>query len=461
MKHIAVIGAGLAGAGAARKLRQAGHRVTVFEKDMTVGGRTLTYREEGIQVNTGAGFFTNFYPLFSELIKELGLEDQIVENPKVVTFADGERSYEYHLDSVPSFLRMPFLTLRDKLKVAWLTAGLVRKKKQLPLANPHFLAKYDTESIADFARRKLGERAYQYLVRPAIEPYWYFSCEEASVAMMLSLQAAAPSARFFTLKDGIDQVATRMLEEEDVRFDHQIGKLAITDQGNVVISQWVEEECIEIGDKPFDGVVVATTALRASNITQELDLPPEIKSFVNSQSYANNLNVYFMLPEAKMADIPTQISGCGPKTDRLAAIARHGSQIDPEQHPGMGILGVWILNKVGEDWVKEGILSILDIDGKVATNCWQLARQYHPNLPERPEKLVCCTWRNFAIPIHAPGRYKLASEAWKAQKGPVVFAGDYLTTATMEGALQSGYWAAEILDAFFSGKSSPQMQYNP
>ena len=456
MKHIAVIGAGLAGAGAARKLRQAGHRVTLFEKDAAAGGRTLTYREDGIQVNTGAGFFTNFYPIFSELVKELGLEDKIIENPKVVTFADGERSYEYHLDSVPSFFRMPFLTLLDKLKVVRLTAGLLAKKNKLPLNNPHFLAKYDTESIAQFSRRKLGERTYQYLVRTAIEPYWYFSCEQASVAMMLSLQAFASSARFFTLKDGIDQVSQRMLAEEDVRFEHGVGRVRAGDTGGIVVFGGGDKR---YGRKPFDGVVVATPAKIAHWITREYDLPPKVRSFVGTQNYAANLNAYFLLPEEQMADIPSQVSGCGPGTDALAAIARHGSQIDKKRYPGQGVLGVWLLSEASKDIHGEAASSEDRKEEIIAEKCWALARKYHPSLPEKPTKMVTYTFWAHAIPIHAPGRYKLASNAWKAQNGPVVLAGDYLTTATMEGALQSGYWAAEAMERYLAGQPSSQLQH--
>ncbi len=55
---IAVIGAGIAGLGAARSLQDQGHCVTVFEKSRGVGGRAATRRIGNIGFDHGAQYFT-------------------------------------------------------------------------------------------------------------------------------------------------------------------------------------------------------------------------------------------------------------------------------------------------------------------------------------------------------------------------------------------------------------------
>ena len=57
-KHIAIIGAGMAGIAAARTLMQAGHQVTVFEKSKGVGGRMSTRQTEFGSFDHGAQYFT-------------------------------------------------------------------------------------------------------------------------------------------------------------------------------------------------------------------------------------------------------------------------------------------------------------------------------------------------------------------------------------------------------------------
>jgi predicted NAD/FAD-dependent oxidoreductase len=57
-KHFAVIGAGLAGITCARTLVQAGHRVTVFDKNMNPGGRLATRHGAFGGFDHGAQYFT-------------------------------------------------------------------------------------------------------------------------------------------------------------------------------------------------------------------------------------------------------------------------------------------------------------------------------------------------------------------------------------------------------------------
>lgn len=57
-KHFAVIGAGMAGITCARTLLQAGHRVTVFEKSVGMGGRMATRKSVFGSFDHGAQYFT-------------------------------------------------------------------------------------------------------------------------------------------------------------------------------------------------------------------------------------------------------------------------------------------------------------------------------------------------------------------------------------------------------------------
>ena len=57
-RHVAVIGAGIAGIACARTLMQAGHEVTVFEKERAAGGRMGSCQTEFGSFDHGAQYFT-------------------------------------------------------------------------------------------------------------------------------------------------------------------------------------------------------------------------------------------------------------------------------------------------------------------------------------------------------------------------------------------------------------------
>ena len=68
-KSVAVIGAGMAGIGAARLLADAGFRVVVFDKSRGFGGRCATKRWEGHSVDHGAQYFTMRDADFSRAVR--------------------------------------------------------------------------------------------------------------------------------------------------------------------------------------------------------------------------------------------------------------------------------------------------------------------------------------------------------------------------------------------------------
>ena len=69
-RHFAVIGAGIAGIACARTLVQAGHQVTLFEKNPAVGGRTATHGTEFGGFDHGAQYFTVRDPRFERVLRD-------------------------------------------------------------------------------------------------------------------------------------------------------------------------------------------------------------------------------------------------------------------------------------------------------------------------------------------------------------------------------------------------------
>lgn len=68
-KQIAIIGAGMAGVACARTLAQAGHKITLFEKNPHIGGRMATHNSPFGAFDTGAQYFTVRDPRFERALQ--------------------------------------------------------------------------------------------------------------------------------------------------------------------------------------------------------------------------------------------------------------------------------------------------------------------------------------------------------------------------------------------------------
>jgi zeta-carotene desaturase len=147
MKSVAVVGGGLAGLAAACALSESGFRVSLFERKPFVGGRASSYEHPG----TGEvvdncqhvllGCCTNLIAFY----RRLGVEDEIRWYDRLTFIEPGGRQSviapsvlpaPFH--SAPSFLAAHSLSLTDKMGIARAMMSLARK---LPPENAeNFLA---------------------------------------------------------------------------------------------------------------------------------------------------------------------------------------------------------------------------------------------------------------------------------------------------------------------------------
>ncbi|MCU4972879.1 FAD-dependent oxidoreductase [Halobacteria archaeon AArc-m2/3/4] len=91
--RVAVVGAGVAGAGVATAIADSAVDVTVLERGDTVGGRTATRRRDGCRYDTGANYLSDGSERVSDLVRTLDDGDLVDIERSVWTFgADGDVS---------------------------------------------------------------------------------------------------------------------------------------------------------------------------------------------------------------------------------------------------------------------------------------------------------------------------------------------------------------------------------
>ncbi len=168
-----VIGAGISGLACAYRLKRLGADVLLVESSAQVGGVIQTDRVEGFLVERGPNSSQGTEELLA-LVEELGITGQIAEgNPKAPAYV----YFGGELHAVPSsgvqFLKSKLLSLGGKLRI---------------LREPFVPARRsdEEESVASFARRRIGTEAAERMVAPFVSGIY------AGDAEKLSVQAAFP-----------------------------------------------------------------------------------------------------------------------------------------------------------------------------------------------------------------------------------------------------------------------------
>jgi squalene-associated FAD-dependent desaturase len=135
---VAVAGGGLAGLAAACALADSGFRVTLFERRPYLGGRASSYEHPG----TGEVVDNCQHVLFRvctnlvEFYRRIGVEDKIRWYEDMTFIEPGGRTSVMHasplpapLHTAPSFLQFPFLNTKDKLAISRAIAALTLTKQ--------------------------------------------------------------------------------------------------------------------------------------------------------------------------------------------------------------------------------------------------------------------------------------------------------------------------------------------
>ncbi len=159
--RIAVAGAGLSGLSLCHslqdKLKAAGRQatITLFESEGRTGGKVQTVKDGGYIVEWGPNGFLNNKPDTLELCRRLGIDDKLLPSNdaarKRFIYAGGR------------------LHLLPESPVAFLKSGLISWPGKLRLMAEPFVppAPPDTDqTLADFARRRLGPEALEKLIGP-------------------------------------------------------------------------------------------------------------------------------------------------------------------------------------------------------------------------------------------------------------------------------------------------------
>lgn len=429
---VAVIGAGPAGCAAAYTLRKKGLDVTLFEAQDHVGGRTSQVRKDDFNIGSGALFLMGgIYPRTNAILKELGRDRELVPWDAVTEVLDvNGRRYTARFDQVLSFLRMPALTWRDKVRIA---AGIA---KQLALPGPKScfdgaeLAKYDGgESLESWSRRVLGDRGHRYITVPYMGFLYAVPMDWLSPALFHAVIKQFYKLGLSVPPEGAGQVCDWIVQGTpglDLRLSAPVA--AISRAGS-------RYEVTAAGETyEVDAVVVAAEPGVAADLLAHL-VPAASTTKLRECLYSDYAHVQVGYRQSPWPDHEPSIAlPANQERDWGACVLL--SKRQPAGVPEGGeVVGVYFYTPPLEHLSDEEIVdSALDA-----------VREVYGAAPE-PDFVELFHYRR-GLSIANPGHYRRLDSLHPEMPAGIYLAGDYFAHAGIEAAILSGELAANRLTA--------------
>ncbi|RUT76991.1 FAD-dependent oxidoreductase [Marinobacter sp. NP-6] len=433
MKYI-VVGGGPAGCAAAYTLSKNGHQVKMFEAENAVGGRTRQIQIGKFSVGVGALFLMGgIYPRTTALLKETGHHCQLIPWRGTSELMDNDGSrYPVSFVNLASYLRMPKLTMADRLKVSLAGVKLFLSPGAKNPFDGEDLARYDDgEDLESWSRKNLGDRPYEYIIRPlfdflyAVPPSWL------STPFPKAIIQQAHKMRLSVPPGGPVQVSEWLVEASkdlELHLSTPVERICECGTGFEVTARGEVHKA--------DGIVMATEAYTASELMKDF-ISTESYEKLRDAPYTDYAHVQIGYETNPWPDYPSDIVlpvgfGEGPRSvGAMVLQSRRQPSAVPE---GGELVGVYFttppLEHMNDEEIKQDALDYVHRTfGKPASSP-QFVKVFHYKK---------------GLNIAKPGAYGSLDTLRSELPRNIYLAGDYFSQAGVEAAVFSGERAANQL----------------
>ncbi len=442
---VAVAGGGLAGLAAACALSDVGFRVTLFEKRPFLGGRASSWEHPG----TGEVVDNCQHVLFRlctnlmEFYQRIGVADQIRWYDEMTFIEPGGRTSKMKssplpapLHTAPSFLRFSFLNAADKLSIARALVPLtLTQQRDTGMSFQHWLDQHgQTQQAVDRFWRPI-------LVSALSEELDLISISAAAQVVRESMKS--PAAR----QMGVPTVPLTELYNAAGDYIRARGGVLHFRQPIETFSADSAQVSVQLrqpeanSEKPFDYLIVA---LPFDNLERILPQQPESAAIREKLSHfetapITGIHLWF---DRQISELDHAVL-----LDRTIQWMFHKSRLQPMRTQPVassseGGSYIELVVSSSKSLVDQSRAEIVDLALREVREFFPLARQANLLKSTVIKELHATYSPRPGIDAYRPG----TATAW-----PRVFlAGDWTATgwpATMEGAVRSGYLAAEAIAA--------------
>lgn len=191
--RVVVVGGGIAGLGAAFRLREAGAEVTLVERERDPGGRCRTHLWHGAWRIRGAFAFIASEANLIELARALGIYDghprvDLTEGHEQVLLYERERRVRQRAFTVRDILTSPIIPAAQKLKLGAVLPKLLAQMTHNDPRDPTSAVVHDhLDACAYF--RDLSPAFVDYVLEPTMQMFCGYGEGDYSLAWLLWLMS--------------------------------------------------------------------------------------------------------------------------------------------------------------------------------------------------------------------------------------------------------------------------------
>jgi protoporphyrinogen/coproporphyrinogen III oxidase len=333
---VVIVGGGISGLSAAFYLSRRGVPATILEQRPRLGGVIRTEHVEGCTLEAGPDSFLSAKPAALELIRELGLADQVIGSNDF-----SRKTYVWkrgRLLPLPEGLMMMVPTKIGPLLSSPLLGWGTKARMGLELLHPPKTSNGD-QSVAEFVQEHYGKEAVDYLAEPLLSGIYGGNPRELSVTAVLprfvtlarrygsltrgvlaerAKTAASnhgPAAPLFrTLKGGLEQMIDALLSaiQSSITVHHVRAEALERTSGGFRLrasGDWIEAERI----------VLACEAHNVAALVASLDT--RLAELLGSVPYSSSMTVALAFDARDLRERPSGHGFLVPKKERRRLMA--------------------------------------------------------------------------------------------------------------------------------------------
>lgn len=424
-KNAVVIGAGIAGLTAAYQLQKEGFDVLVLEQNDYVGGRMFTINWQGFRIDGGAKFVTTSDKSLRQMVKELGLEDELVKSQKGLTISIFRDHQIHSADflSIPSYFGWQGVSLKARLAMLKLIPHILKVGK----INPYHMERSPLKDLKytfeDFFKSEISEEMFEYWAIPMFEVMCAYKGHDVSQKAFLSMMASYLNSDTLVFKNGIGTLPEKMASRLNIKLNARVQRIRPFSDGSGADVIFQDNGIAVKGS--FDVVVVAIPGNHVLDMFAVV--PDSWGEFFSKVKYSTGALQYHLVetdfvPPVKGTFVP-RISGL-PINNIAFEQKRDGRLLiltDPSVYS----------------------FSVEQSEELLVDNAINTIKHVFPDFSGNFVDHKIFRWKD-KLPTFRPGYLDALAKFWtNPQEGPVYFCGDYLAGPSTGAALYTGLEVAQ------------------